>query len=313
MPRVTLREMAFAIALLLLPAPPAAVAKDDGPWNLSAPTMGGKQLWRDAHVYGGWRIQENVLSGHFRLLDSADTRRAWGTYGQCKSRLEEAKESGSIQPPGRHLVLLVHGILRSGGTFDALEEALIERGYDAVAISYPSSRGSIEGHAAGLAELMDRQVGTDTVSFVTHSMGGLVVRHLLAGDGAWKSRIDINRVVMIAPPNQGSAIARLLEDLAPYRLIYGEAGQELTPAEVSRIPSLDHSFAIIAGGKGDDRGFNPYLVGDDDGTVSIAEAQLDGAEDFLVIPEIHALISNHRITVRATVNFIDHGRFDGSS
>ncbi len=309
----------FAIAVLrcvlaasLLVTPLVALAKDEAPWNLQTPTMGGTQLWRDAHVFAGWRIQENVLTGHFRLLDTEDIRRAWGSYAQCKERLGDLKRIEDIQVPGKHLVLLVHGILRSTGTFSALEKALIGAGYDAVAISYPSSRGTIEEHAEGLARLLDRQEGTETVSFVTHSMGGLVVRHLLARDGEWKRRIEVHRIVLIAPPNRGSAIARLLKDVPAYRLIYGKAGQQLTPAEVSRAPGLEHPFAIIAGGKGDGIGFNPLLPGDDDGTVGLAETRLEGAADFLVVPEIHALISNHQETIRATINFLTRGRFDAA-
>ncbi len=144
-------------------------------------------------------------------------------------------------------------------------------------------------------------------------MGGLVVRHLLARDAEWKGRIEVRRIVLIAPPNRGSAIARLLQDIPAYRLIFGEAGQQLTPAEVSRAPGLAQTFAIIAGGKGDGRGFNPLLPGDDDGTVGVAETRLEGAADFLIVPEIHALISNHRETIRATINFLKHGRFEGAS
>ena len=313
MDRFAIAVLTCALAASLLATPLVALAKDDAPWNLPTPTMGGTQLWRDAHVFAGWRIQENVLTGHFRLLDSEDIRRAWGSYTQCKERLDDLKRIEDIQPPGKHLVLLVHGILRSTGTFTALEKALIGTGFDAVAISYPSSRGTIEEHAEGLARLLDRQEGTETVSFVTHSMGGLVVRHLLARDGEWKRRIEVRRIVLIAPPNRGSAIARVLKDIPAYRLIYGEAGQQLTPAEVSRAPVLEHPFAIIAGGKGDGRGFNPLLPGDDDGTVRLAETRLEGATDFLVVPEIHALISNHQETIRATINFLKHGKFEVAS
>ena len=140
-------------------------------------------------------------------------------------------------------------------------------------------------------------------------MGGIVVRHLLTRGGEWKRRIKVHRIVLIAPPNQGSAIARVLKDIPAYRLFYGEAGLQLTPEEVSRAPALEHSFAIIAGGKGDDGGFNPLLPGDDDGTVRLAETRLEGAKDFLVVPEIHALISHHEETIRATINFLKHGRF----
>ncbi len=301
------------LATVLVAVPATARAQDEAPRNLPAPTLGGTQLWRDSLIFAGWRIQENLLTGHSRLLDPEDIRRAWGTYAQCKARLDELKRVEGIEPSSTHLVLLVHGILRSTGTFSALEKALIDAGFDAVAISYPSSRATIEEHAEGLARLLDRQEGTETVSFVTHSMGGLVVRHLLSFDRAWQRRVAVHRIVLIAPPNRGSAIARVIEDIPAYRSIYGEAGQQLTPADVSNVPMLDHPFAIIAGGTGDGEGFNPLLPGDDDGTVGLAETRLEGAMDFLVVPEIHAVISNHRDTIRATINFLKHGTFDAAS
>jgi pimeloyl-ACP methyl ester carboxylesterase len=312
-----LKGFAAAVSICILIASLVAVprdagAQDEAPWNLPTPTLGGTQLWRDSHVFAGWRIQENVLTGHFRLLDPEDTRRVWGSYAQVKERLDDLRRIENIQPPSKHLVLLVHGILRSTGTFSALEKALIEAGFDAVAISYPSTRATIEEHAEGLARLLDRQEGTETVSFVTHSMGGLVVRHLLSRDEAWQRRIAVHRIVLIAPPNQGSAVARLLKDIPAYRMIYGAAGQQLTPAEVSKIPLIEHPFAIVAGGTGDGEGFNPLLPGDDDGTVGLAETRLEGTLDFLVVPEIHAVISNHQDTIRATINFLKHGKFDAA-
>jgi len=313
-----LKGFAAAVSICILTAsfvagPRDAGAQAEAPRNLSAPTLGGTQLWRDAHVFAGWRIQENGLTGHFRLLDTEDTRRAWGTYAQVKERLDDLRRIENIHPPSKHLVLLVHGILRSTGTFSALEKALIEAGFDAVAISYPSTRSTIEEHADGLARLLDRQEGTETVSFVTHSMGGLVVRQLLSRDGAWQRRIAVGRIVLIAPPNQGSAVARLLKDIPAYRWIYGAAGQQLTPAEVSKIPLIQHPFAIVAGGTGDGEGFNPLLPGDDDGTVALAETRLEGTLDFLVVPAIHAVISSHPDTIRATINFLKHGKFDAPS
>ena len=310
-----MKRFAAAVSICILTAslfagPRVAGAQDEAPGNLPTPTLGGTQLWRDSHVFAGWRIQENVLTGHARLLDPEDTRRAWGSYAQVKARLDDLRRIENIQPPSKHLVLLVHGILRSTGTFSALEIALIEAGFDAVAISYPSTRSTIEEHADGLARLLDRQEGSETVSFVTHSMGGLVVRHLLRQDEAWQRRIAVRRIVLIAPPNQGSAVARLLKDIPAYRWIYGAAGQQLTPAEVSKIPLIEHPFAIVAGGTGDGEGFNPLLPGDDDGTVALAETRLEGALDFLVVPEIHAIISNHPDTIRATINFLKHGGFE---
>jgi hypothetical protein len=63
----------------------------------------------------------------------------------------------------------------------------------------------------------------------------------------------------------------------------------------------------LAGGKGDGRGYNPLLSGDDDGTMTVAETRLDGVKGFLIVREIHGLISSHRATSQATVNFLSRG------
>ena len=136
---------------------------------------------------------------------------------------------------------------------------------------------------------------------------------LLARDGDWKQRIKVHRIVLIAPPNQGSAVARWLVDFPPYATLYGKSGQQLTPAAVSAVPQLDLPFGIIAGGLKDGEGFNPFLAGDDDGTVAVTETSLAGESEILIVPEIHSKISIHPAAIRATVNFLKSGRFEESS
>ena len=298
----------IGIGLLILPVP--TTGRGDGPWNLPAPTMGGKQVWRDAFIHAGWRIQENVVTGHFRLLDGGDIRRAWGTYEQCKTTFDDIRRRQHIRRNRPHLVLLIHGIGRSTGTFSDLREAAATAGFEAIAISYPSTRGTIEEHADGIAALLNRMEGIEKISFVTHSMGGLIARRLLAADADWQYRMRVGRIVMIASPNQGSAVAAWLKDFPPYQVLYGKAGQQLVSESVSGTPLLRPEFGIIAGGKGDGRGYNPLLPGDDDGTVTVAETRLEGAKDILVVPTIHAAITNHPRTVRATVNFLKFGAFE---
>ncbi len=298
----------IGMGLFVLPVP--TLGSRDGPWNLPAPTMGGKQFWRDAFIHAGWRIQENVVTGHFRLLDGDDIRRAWGTYEQCKATFDDIRRRWRIRRNSPHLVVLIHGIGRSTGTFSALKKAATKAGFEAIAISYPSTRGTIEEHVGGFAALLNRLEGIETVSFVTHSMGGLIVRRLLAADADWQRRLRVGRIVMIAPPNQGSRVAARLKDFPLYQGLLGKAGQQLVPESVIGTPLLRPEFGIIAGGKGDGRGYNPLLPGDDDGTVTVAETTLEGAKDILVVPEIHAAITGHPRTVRATVNFLKFGRFE---
>ena len=205
--------------------------------------------------------------------------------------------------------MLLHGIVPRPWTFVELRRALAAAGYNVVVFSYPSTRRPISAHAAQLERLLDRFEDSDTVSFVSHSMGGLVLRELLARDGAWRDRIAVGRMVMIAPPNRGSAIARMIRHFTLYRWLYGPAGQELTPQAARRIPGLDGEFAIIAGGDRDE-GYNPLLAGDDDGTVSVAETRLEGARDFLVVDNLHSSLPNDPRVVGAVLGFFETGEFE---
>ena len=51
----------------------------DSLWNLATRTLGGLQFWGDVCAFHGWRIQHNVFTNHFRLLDPSDVRWAWGS------------------------------------------------------------------------------------------------------------------------------------------------------------------------------------------------------------------------------------------
>ncbi len=276
-------------------------------FNLPVKTLGGSQLWVDTYIHAGWRIQRNVITGHSRLLDPEDVRRAWGSFAKCKATFARIRSETGLAVPNQHLVLLVHGIAPLPGPFGSMEAALGEAGFDATAISYPSTRGSIEDHAAGIARLLDTTDGSTKVSFVTHSMGGLVVRHLLAMDSAWKQRIKVGRIVQIAPPNQGAEMAGWVSRFRPYQLVFGRAGQGLSPRAAKSIPTLNYPFAIIAGGKGDEVGFNPLLSGDDDGVVRVSETALMYAQAHLLVRANHAMLVGHPQVIKATTQFLKHG------
>ncbi len=273
-----------------------------GRLNLPLVTLGAKQFWGDRFAYAGWRIQENVLTGHCRLLDRKDVRRAWGTYEACRVAFEKARRENSIRPASDHWVFLVHGLGRSRASWSKLSRALRTAGYEPVAISYPTTRRSIEEHAEALAALLDCAEDVRTVSFVTHSLGGIVVRETLARDGAWKKRIAVDRLVMLAPPSKGSRVAEILKDFLPFEWITGETGQGLTPERAAKVPLPACPFGIIAGGRGDGKGYNPIFHGDNDGVVSVEEAKLDGAADFLLVNSLHSFIMNHPDAIRAALH-----------
>ena len=277
--------------------------------NLQISTLGGKQFWADQFIHCGWRIQENVYTGHFRLLDPDDVRQAWGGYEACRVAFEKVRIARKIRRRSDHLVLLVHGLFRSKDSLKKLAGELKKAGYEVESVSYPSTRRSIREHVDQLERILGSTEEIRKVSFVAHSLGGLVVRELLGRKPEWKKRIAVHRLVMIGTPNRGSTVADVLKDWLPYQLVAGDAGQEVTPASVARVPVPTCSFGNIAGGTGTARGFNPLLPGDNDGTVLVRSVHLPGERDFLRVRTLHSFLMSDDRVVRATVRFLQAEKF----
>jgi hypothetical protein len=66
---------------------------------------------------------------------------------------------------------------------------------------------------------------------------------------------------------------------------------------------------VVAGTRGDGVGYNPLLPGDDDMTVSLASAQLDGAEDTLIVRGVHTFVMVQPEVVAGTIRYLATGRF----
>jgi pimeloyl-ACP methyl ester carboxylesterase len=287
-----------------------AAANRAAPWpSLPLPTLGGKQFWADRFLHAGWRIQENVITGHARLLDPGDVRRCWGRYEACRGEFGRIRAERDIAPHGGHLVLLVHGLGRSRTSFGGLEAALRDAGYETAAISYPSTRRDLAANAATLQELIEDLEGVERISFVTHSLGGLLVRELLSREAGWRGRIEVDAVVMIAPPSRGSAMADTLQYVPPVNLVLWRGLFDATSARASALPAPDVPFGIVAAGRGG-IGYNPFLKGDDDLIVRVDETRLDGAADWIQVPGLHAFVMNAPQTVRAVMNFLELDRFE---
>ena len=266
------------------------------------------QLWEDRQVYAGWRVQHHVVLGNCRLLDREDHTRARGWGDACSAALEEAKRREGLAPRSRHLVLLLHGMGRSTFLFRDMQRDLRAAGYEAVAVSYPSLTRDIAGHADQIEALLSGAEDVNRVSFVTHSLGGLVVRDLLIREDLWRNGPELGRIVMLAPPNQGSELAEALEALPLYHWIGGPSAGEIAAGPPFALPPEDVEIAVIAGGTADGRGFNPLLSDNNDGIVTVAETDLRGARDHLTVKAIHTVIAAAPETIAATLNFLENGR-----
>ena len=279
-------------------------------------TLGGKQFWTDDYHCGGWRIQQNVISETFRLLDPENKQHGSGAREDCLSKLEEFKRAGRIQPISGRVVVVLHGLIRTTDSMRMLGQYLQENGdFTAVDFEYASTRRPMADHAAALARVIDSLGDSVTeINFVGHSMGNIVVRHYLA-DLAEQGGVEkrFGRMVMIGPPNQGSKMARVLRWSLLFNVVAGSAGTQLGigwPKLEPQLATPSFEFGIIAGGQADGKKFsNLLLEGKDDFTVSLDEARLNGATDFLVEPLFHSTMMRQPVTLESTLRFLNHGYF----
>lgn len=286
------------------------------------PTLGGRLLWEDLRVHGGWRLQRNMLTGHCRWLDPGDVRRAWGSRAACE-RFPPGSDSrttavshdtayGCADAPV-HLVVLLHGLNRSRTCWQPLVQELATAGYVPMTIGYPSWMGGVDAHAQRIAAVLDQLDGAGEISFVTHSMGGLVLRRLLDGPGNWRARFKLQRCVMLAPPHQGSRIAARVAMWQWPRWLVGRVLDDLSPNSCKDLPAWPPQVPglVVHGGTGQE-GWNPFLPGDDDGTVSEAETWLPGTLRLWVRARHSAILANPE-ALRATVRFLQGTSTDRSA
>ncbi len=209
-------------------------------------------------------------------------------------------------------VVLLHGLGRSPASMSRLEEYLSGQGYRTVNFGYPSRSDSVERIAEvyipnALAQCRPRDV--TKVHFVTHSLGGIIVRQYLQTN----SLPDGSRLVMLAPPNHGSEAVEFFKKVFLYRWITGPAGQQMGTSSKSisnRLKPIGIEVGIIAGDRSLNPIFSALIPGPDDGRVSVESAKLDEMVDFLVIPSSHSFIMRKQAVMKQVVHFLEHGKFD---
>jgi pimeloyl-ACP methyl ester carboxylesterase len=297
------------------------------PATVPMPTLGGKQFWADELFFHQWRIQHNVLSDGYRLLDEHDLRYAAGAFDECRAVLDRIKQERRLPRMTGKAVVVLHGLGRSRSSMDSLCEYLREKGgYQVFNVTYASTRDDVAEHARSLRRVIDSLDGIEEINFVGHSLGNIVVRHYL-GDlkrqEPWKQSADavaadrralarFHRFVMLAPPNQGAMLAEIFADNILFQEIAGDAGQQLGrdwPDVQKRLATPPFEFGIIAGGKGNDKGYNPFLPGDNDMTISVETTKLAGARDFLVLPIAHSFIMDNPKVQECVLRFLREGYF----
>ncbi len=212
----------------------------------------------------------------------------------------------------KEYVILLHGLCRSGRSMIPMGQALSQTGYKVLNMEYASRSAGIEklsDDAIGSAVNECQRSGATTIHFVTHSLGGILVRSYLARH----TIPNLGRVVMLGPPNQGSEIVDKLGSLWLYKKLNGPAGDELGTDENStpnKLGPANFCLGVIAG----DRSINwinsLMIPGPDDGKVSVERTRLAGMTAHIVIHAAHPFLMCNRTIIRQTIHFLKTARFD---
>ena len=209
-------------------------------------------------------------------------------------------------------VILLHGLVRSNSSMQNIEEKLLSEGYRTVNYDYPSRDFTIAELATNeipkaIKECDQQQA--KIIHFVTHSMGGILIRYYLENNEIE----NLGRVVMLSPPNQGSEIVDELANVPGYDTINGPAGRELgTDAESVplNLGPADYELGIITGNESINLILSQFIPGEDDGKVSVENAKLEGMTDFLVVPHSHPFIMKSDVVIEQVLYFLQNGSFD---
>jgi triacylglycerol lipase len=212
----------------------------------------------------------------------------------------------------RECVVLLHGLARSPSSMNKLADAFSERGYTVANVGYPSRTLPVEELAALATEAgLSRCAADDTVHFVTHSLGGILVRYFLAHDD-----IDnLGRVVMLAPPNHGSKVVDRLRNFPGFKLLNGPAGRQLGTDRESvplQLGPVDYEVGVIAGTKTVNLILSQFLERPNDGKVSVRSARVEGMKAFITVPHSHPFIMNAPGVIAQAISFIETGEFQPS-
>ncbi|NNF49728.1 MAG: alpha/beta hydrolase [Woeseiaceae bacterium] len=219
----------------------------------------------------------------------------------------------SVQAAAAECVVLLHGLARTAMSMNKMQRALQEAGYETANIGYPSRDYTVE-ELAQIAipdgiEACGANDDIEQIHFVTHSLGGILVRQYLSTD----SIENLGRVVMLGPPNQGSAAVDKLDGVPGFDWLNGPAGRQLGKGEDSvplNLGPATFELGVIAASRTIDPITSAVLENPDDGRVSVEDTKLEGMVDFVVVKHSHAFMMRMSEPIELTIRFLATGSFD---
>jgi pimeloyl-ACP methyl ester carboxylesterase len=180
--------------------------------SLAASFTPRPKVW--AEEAGEERVVVTVAKAVVREATDPDFRRwlrnkVWDEEDEARYglMLDDDWEEVAARSPEQPLVILVHGYNSTCARNSAVLEPVRRAGYPCGAFSYPNDWKLSEAAArmSQQLKLFAKEHPDQKLALVTHSMGGLVARACLENPA-----LDpgcVTRLVMIAPPSQGTRLA----------------------------------------------------------------------------------------------------------
>lgn len=209
------------------------------------------------------------------------------------------------------IVVLVHGFFKDYRDMDYLNHYLKKQGYNLASPMFPTTMGSLVECSHKLSTYIDNLnlSPDDTLHFVGHSMGGLIIRHCLA----FRNINHLGRCVLIATPNQGSFLADIALKFLRYSPINPFKSMSSLRTSAEDIPEPINSpppkIGVIAG-TNSNLILGNLLQSQNDGRVEVNSTRFRGMTDFITLPYGHHEIHHTKIAARLIDFFLKNGTFE---
>ena len=208
-------------------------------------------------------------------------------------------------------VYIIHGFGGLGIEMEKIHRAIDNEGYTSEIYTYPSLVKDFDSVGRILFEKIQTE-RFDTVSFVTHSMGALVARSIYEHLDSLTTFPYIQRIVMIAPPNNGSPVADYFAQFTFLKNILGPNINNLTTNPItgaSKYPIPTCEVGLIVGSYGGKKGFNLFINADNDGVLLPQQTKLGVEKDIIFIKSWHVGLLFSTKVIKQTISFLKTGKF----
>ena len=207
-------------------------------------------------------------------------------------------------------VVLLHGLARSDSSMKKLDIELQKENFQTVNVDYPSRDYSIEELAEiAISPALELCSNPDEIHFVTHSLGGILVRQYLSNNKI----PNLGRVVMLGPPNKGSEVVDKMKNVPGFHFINGDAGMQLGTGEMSvpnKLGPAEFDVGIIAGTESINLILSLIIPSTDDGKVSVERTKLEGMNDHIEMETSHPFMMKNKRVIAQVIHYLKHGNFE---